>query len=468
MDMIGMPSKYLFVTLFSIIGSTLGGTQAHSQTLHVSNNHRYIVKADNTPFFWLGDTVWELFHRSTREEALRYLINRKDKGFTVVQAVILAEFDGLNTPNAYGETPLVHNDPRQPNEKYFQYVDYIVHKADSLGLYIGMLPSWGDKWNKKWGVGPEIFTPDNARSYGKFLGSRYRDDNIIWILGGDRNPENQEDLNIINALAEGLEQGDGGSHLMTYHPQGESHSSQWFQKSKWLDFNMFQSGHGAVNTPNFKMTLHDYRLKPVKPVLDGEPNYEDHPIAWNADNGWFTAFDVRQAAYWSMLAGAMGHTYGDHAIWQLWEPGRDPISSVRTPWYEALDYPGAFQMTFMKNLFLSRPFFKMHPAENLISGDILRHTAPARAALADDHSFALVYIPHGQNLTLHLAAFKDKKANAWWYNPRLGKAMRMKSFEVKGDHSFNPPADRKRGNDWVLVIDDASAGYTPPGNVSGH
>ena len=89
-------------------------------------------------------------------------------------------------PNAYGETPLRNNDPTQPNEAYFAHVDWIVAKADSLGLYIGFLPTWGDKWNKKWGQGPEIFTVENAEQYGEWLGKRYRDAGLVWILGGDR------------------------------------------------------------------------------------------------------------------------------------------------------------------------------------------------------------------------------------------------------------------------------------------
>src|SRR3954451_857211 len=113
--------------------------------LKVSSNKRYLVTADNKPFFWLGDTGWELFHRLTREEADKYLQNRADKGFTVIQAVALAEMDGLHVPNAYGEVPLENDDPTRPREAYFQHVDYIINKAAELGLYIGLLPTWGDK-----------------------------------------------------------------------------------------------------------------------------------------------------------------------------------------------------------------------------------------------------------------------------------------------------------------------------------
>lgn len=148
--------------------------------LRVSNDRRHLVHADGTPFFWRGDTAWELFHRLSREEADAYLEDRQSKGFTVIQAVVLAELEGLTDPNPYGHTPLSDNDPARPNAEYFRHVDYIVNRAEQLGMYIGMLPTWGDKFNQKWGVGPEIFTPENARKYGEFLGRRYRTKPIIW------------------------------------------------------------------------------------------------------------------------------------------------------------------------------------------------------------------------------------------------------------------------------------------------
>ncbi len=172
--------------------------------LKVSDNKRYIVHEDGTPFFYLGDTAWELFHRLNREEADKYLENRRQKGFTVIQAVALAELDGLNTPNPYGHRPLVDNDLIKPdmkdgpNNDYWDHVDYVVNKAESLGLFIGMLPTWGDKWNKKWGVGGAVFTPQSAEAYGQWLGRRYKDRPIIWILGGDRPVESDTHREIIS------------------------------------------------------------------------------------------------------------------------------------------------------------------------------------------------------------------------------------------------------------------------------
>lgn len=121
--------------------------------MKICADKRFLVTTGSKPFFWLDDTALELFHRLNREEADLYLQDRVKKGFTVIQAVVLAELDGLNTSNPYGDKPLLNNSPAKHNEVYFKHVDYIVNKAEQLGLMIGMLPSWGDKQNKQWGQG---------------------------------------------------------------------------------------------------------------------------------------------------------------------------------------------------------------------------------------------------------------------------------------------------------------------------
>ena len=229
--------------------------------LKVSDDRRFLLHDDGTPFFYLGDTDWELFHRLTRDEMNDFLETRARQGFTVIQAVALAEFDGLRVPNPQGHLPLVDLDPKRPSEFYFQDVDHAIDKANSLGMYVGLLPTWGDKYNKAWGEGPEVFTPENARSYGEFLGKRYRDKGIVWILGGDRELKTPDHFAIVRGMAAGLRAGDGGAHLMTFHPAGGRHSSEYFQNDEWLQLNMIQSGH-ARDRDNWAMIAQDYALTP--------------------------------------------------------------------------------------------------------------------------------------------------------------------------------------------------------------
>ncbi|MCS7238868.1 MAG: glycoside hydrolase family 140 protein [Thermoguttaceae bacterium] len=460
-----LSAAWFFVVVVDL-SATLASEPAVPR-LRVSDNRRYLVNDRGEPFFYLGDTAWELFHRTTREEADLYLRDRASKGFTVIQAVVLAELDGLRTPNAYGHLPLVDDDPTKPlvregpENDYWDHVDWIVDRAAELGLFIGMLPTWGDKWNKKWGVGPEIFTPENAEIYGRWLGERYRDKPIIWILGGDRNPENDRHLAIIRAMARGLRAGDGGNHLFTYHPQGGADSARWFHQDDWLNFNMFQSGHGQFHIPNYLTTLRLRELEPTKPVLDGEPRYEDHPVGWRAEKGWFDDWDVRQAAYWSMLSGACGHTYGNHNIWQMWEPPRQPVSYARTPWKKALAHPGSAQMGLMRKILTLRPFWKLVPDQSLIAGQEGEGGQHRRAARAEDGSFALIYLPTGGTVEVSHSAFGAKTVRCWWFDPRNGKTLKAGDFSGAEKLSVKAPGEG-RGQDWLLIVDNAEANLPPP------
>jgi hypothetical protein len=480
----GQRRRNLVATIVAVLaGAGVGaspGTQAGAQAtpepvarplpaLKVSANQRFLVTADGQPFFWLGDTAWELFHRLSREEAERYLRNRAERRFTVVQAVALAELDGLDTPNAYGERPLIDRDPARPNERYFAHVDWVVARANALGLYVGLLPTWGDKWNKKWGVGPEIFTPENAAAYGEWIGHRYKDAGVIWIVGGDRPVETDAQRAIVAAMAGGLRRGDGGAHLITFHPTGGQSSSTPFHDAAWLDFNMRQNGHLAEFTGRYDQTRVDYDRTPTKPVLDGEPIYEDHPIAFDQKkHGHSVAADVRRPLYWNLFSGAFGHTYGHHSVWQMWQPGRPPVNDPLLPWSEAIDQPGAAQMQHGRALLESRPFLTRVPAPEIVVADRVTTRVPGAGRYAivatrdSEGRFAMVYVPVGRPFTVRLSAIAGPTAKAWWFNPRDGRATAIGTFPTTADRTFTPP-DPGETLDWVLVLDDAARGFGPPG-----
>jgi len=448
--------------------------------LKVSENKRFLVREDGTPFFYLGDTAWELFHRLNREEADKYLADRVAKGFTVIQAVAIAELDGHKDPNPYGHLPLTDLDPARPAVQdgpandYWDHVDYILNKANSLGLYIGFLPTWGRYWHDQIKDGQPLFTPQNAEVYGEWLGRRYKDKALIWILGGDRPVENDTHREIIRAMARGLRRGDGGAHLMTLHPPGGNSSSTWFHNDDWLDFNMRQNGHVPEFTGRYDKTREDYDRTPVKPVIDGEPIYEDHPVSFDAKKlGHSISSDVRRPLYWDLFSGACGHTYGHHSVWQMWQPGRNPINNPLMPWYEAIDQPGAGQMQYGRRLIESRPILSRVPDDSIIVTDRVPTSVPGAgryrfvATRDTDGSYAMVYAPVGRAFKVRMDVVKGAKVKAWWYNPRNGQAAAIGEFPNTGEHEFLPP-DKGEMLDWVLVLDDASKGYPAPAErVSG-
>ncbi len=462
------------MTLRIIISLLLLATaqQCLSQRLEVSSNGRFLVTEDGKPFFWLADTAWELFHRCNRDEAALYLEKRASQGFNVIQAVALAELDGLGVPNPYGHVPLRENDPQQPNDAYFEHVDYIIRKADELGLYIALLPTWGDKVNtKSWGIGPEVFNPKNAYAFGSWIGNRYRDcDNIIWIIGGDRNPrDGSEDVEIWNQLAEGIASTAGGYEktLMSFHPQPRDGggSSAWFHQEEWLDFNMHQTGHCA-NQGTYGHIAHDYALSPVKPVLDGEPLYEEHPNCFNArELGYSIPDDIRRIMYWNVFAGAFGQTYGCHDVWQMYLPGREPVNHPLRPWTKALDLPMANQVRHLKNLMLSRPYLSRIPDQGLLIGKQDNTSCYKSATRDTDGKYAMVYFPLGGEASLDLSVFPADTLVAWWFDPRTGASFPGGTVKRSARISITAPG-AGFGNDWILVLDAATESYGPPGKTT--
>ncbi|MDJ1484599.1 glycoside hydrolase family 140 protein [Cytophagaceae bacterium YF14B1] len=473
----------LLVFLFSLI------TFAQ---IKVSDNHRYLATKDGQPFFWLGDTDWEIFHRLTREEAEEFLEIRRQQGFNVIQAVALAEFEGIRQPNRYGDFPLINADPTKlaittgsnptntDEYDYWDNVDFVINKAAEKGLYIGLLPTWGDKVADLWGDGPRIFNPENAKAYATTLAKRYgKQWNVVWILGGDRPAVYQgndkaihDDRPVWEAMAQGIQEVLGKDVFITYHPSGGNSSSKFVHLRDWLDMNAFQSGHGARETDVWNWVTHDLSLKPLKPTLDMEPCYEDHPVnpwdgKWTRQRGYFTAYDVRARIYRGVFAGTCGVTYGHHQIWQFLNKDLyAPINPGDTiiGWQKAAKAEGAYQMQYLKNLMLSRPYFTRIPDQSLITSDKGSTYVDLVQATRDEQgTYALIYLPQSKPVTIDLSKITGKSKNIWWFDPRTGKATKSGSIKDTASQTFTPPPN---GTDWILVIDDASKKFKAPGLIN--
>lgn len=426
--------------------------------LKISNDQSYIVNQSGEPFFWLGGTAWELIHRCNKEEIDIYLTDRAEKGFTVIQTVILAELDGLNTPNAYGEKPLINNDPTKINEKYFELVDYVLSKANELGLYVGLLPTWGDKFNKKWGAGPEIFNTVNSEKFGEILAKRYLSyNNIIWILGGDRIPENENHSAIIRAMAKGIRKIDT-RHLISYHPVGAKKATDFFNDN-WLDIDMYQSGHSRT-AREYQYVVESKKSETKRPIINGEARYENiMDRFWeNKYYGWLDDADVRVSAYWSIISGAAGYTYGCNDIWQMYTSKRKPNINARTDWTAALELPGSSQMKYMKEIFEILLWQKMIFNQSLIQNNNPENESYILSAIGENKDLIIAYTPTGNPIEIDLTKIDSEKAKAYWFNPRSGKIVNIGEFETKTSQEFKPWSEGW-GSDFLLILVGNDANY---------
>ena len=415
------------------------------------------MQADGKPFTYLGDTAWAMLANLTSEEMSDYLTERKAQGFTVIQTSIYFDQAGMRNGSPFD------GDVSATNESYFvDQVDPAISKAAELGLVLALHPIWGD------GAVDRLISTENAEGYGRFLGERYRDaTNLIWVLGGDVSADGQEQ--VWRNLARGIALGQTGTEdysrsLMTFHPIGDQSSSTWFHDDEWLDFNSVQSGHCPSNPLPYDLVGRDYQLTPVKPVIDFEPMYENHPYCWaDPPEGFSSTLDIRKMAYWSYLAGSFGHSYGHHSIWPFTMEGH-PFDSTGGgapgTWRDAMTAEGARQMVHVRTLMESRPLEQRLPDQSVIVSDAGTGMERSQAARAGDGSYVIVYTLGPT--TVDLRKLSGTTVAAYWYDPRTGQASDVSV--VKGAKvRLEPPSSE----DWIFIADDAAAGYPPPGVSKG-
>ncbi len=451
------------ILCFLLLAGSCFAQNAELPALRISDNQRYFVQEDGTPFFWLGDTGWLLLSKLDREETKRYLDERAAQGFNVIQVMLLHQ---LMVTNAYGDSALVEGNVALPATTsgsdpgdgsaydYWDHVDYVFDLAAERGIYLAPVPVWGSN------VRAGGVTVAQAAAYAGWLAQRYADQsNVIWLNGGDT--PGDENTEVWNAIGRALRSGDPGS-LITFHPYGRMNSATWFHEADWLDFNMFQSGHrrydqdagdGSYGPDNYKYVRDNYDRRPIKPTLDGEPSYESIPQGLHdpAEPYW-TAADVRRYAYWSVFAGAAGFTYGHNAIMQMHTPGdADANYGVRESWTEALQAPGAQQMRYLKDLMRSFPYLERIPDQSLIAegqGDQYAYQAATRG---DD--YALIYTYDGRPITANTATLPGRRVRASWFNPRSGGRIWIGTYRKQDRQTFDPPGIVGDGDDWVLILE---------------
>lgn len=352
---------------------------------------------------------------------------------------------------------------------------------------MAIVPAWSDWLYKNAGPGPHPFDAKNARTFGEYVGQRYKNNDIIWVIGGDRAPAGYED--ILQAMVAGLDEGgDDRDFLMTFHGmkigkpippenvyQERLCSSHLFGAADWLDFHGAYSGHQWAY-PTYRLTALDRAMNPTRPVIDLEPCYENHAYHadgsnyWENPNKWDgktrgTAALIREQGYWALLAGAAGHRYAANDVWQFHESGPAAGGASfrpNTPWRTAMEFPGARQMGIMRRLFESRAWQTLEPDQRIIASGQGKGENHIQAARSSDGKFLFVYLPRGSATAIDMTKINGQEALAHWFNPRDGEATSIGRFPCSNKRKFSPPSQGV-DNDWVLILDEATQDFSIPG-----
>lgn len=410
----------------------------------LSKDRRYFIDAAGRPWFFLSDTAWNGALLSTREEWDEYLTARSRQRFTAVQFVMTQWRAGRKDENGRvafsveGERLLI--DP-----EFFARMDDKIAAVNRHGLVAAPVLLWAltSKDNESPG---EALSISQAILLARYMAARYGAFQVIWILGGDGDYRGEKAAKW-REIGRGVFPPEEDRRLVTLHPRGMQSPWPDLKDEPWVDFFMYQSGHGdSARKWRWQVTegaAKDWRLEPVHPVLDGEPNYEGH-LAYESQKV-VTDFAVRRAAYYSLLAAPVaGVAYGAHGIW-FWSrkpevPLDHPKTGVALPWKECVAYPGGRQMTVMRDIFDRMEWWKLRPDRTLLAEDKPDEgfTDYVMAARAQDGSSALFYTPVKQDLKV---TWSGGSAN--WIDPKTG-AMKP----VRMSDTMTPPGD----GDWLLWV----------------
>ena len=467
-----MKKRILSICLMLGLASvfTYGQKPWDNGKLMVSSNNRYLQFENGRPFFWLGDTGWLVPQHLDRSEVEYYFNKCRRAGYNMVQIQVM---DAVPSYNIYGQQSLPYGwdfskaDP-EGVYSYWDHLDYIVRKAEQNGIYIGMVAIWGSQ------VQAGNINAEQAKAYGKFLAERYKNNpNIIWIIGGDIQGNIHPE--VWDALATSIKSIDN-KHLMTFHPRGRYTSAKWWSKASWMDFHTFQSGHrkygqrmgnkdypipDSTEEDNWMYVDSTWAYKPIKPVLDDEPSYEDIPKGLHdANEARWQDYDVRRYAYWSVFAGSCGHTYGHNAIMQMLKPGYPTgygSDGTVKSWYQALEDPGYNQMQYLNDLMLSFPYFERIPDQSILVGK--NGVKYDRLIATRGKDYMLIYNYNSNVMKIDLRKISGKKKLLWWFNPSDGAI----SFIGTADNKIitvSPQIEKSdKVNDRVLIAIDAEKNY---------
>ena len=416
--------------------------------IRVSKDGYYLTHADDTPFFWLGDTAWNGPNLSSEEDWDKYLANRVSNRFTGVQFNVVCPWRTAPA-DEIGEVAFTGTKNVAINPKFYQRLDRRIDAINAAGLLAMPVLMWANSRNDP----GNILGDDDVIKLIRYQVARYGAHHVLWCLAGD-NGYRGRDAERWKRIGREIF-GNGARFPVTTHPTGMNWPWEDWRGESWLTVYGYQSGHGDdaanMNWIHSGPVAQGWQNKPPRPIINLEPPYENH-LAYQSRKP-HSAYNVRRAVYWSLLtAPPAGVTYGGHGIWS-WQtksgvPRDHGGTGLAQPWHEAVKLPGNAEMKHMDSLFTSLPWWQLRPA-----GSLLRNQPgavdPARfvaVATTEDRKTLVAYTPKGNPISLDTKVLSPDAKGARWFNPRSG---RFDAAEAMEPGKFAPPT---RDEDWVLHL----------------
>jgi len=424
--------------------------------VRLETNKRYFVYDDGTPFYWLGDTHWQMFDNehltdndypgsSNPSEFKMLLQNRVDKGFTVYQTYPdSSQGDGGGNTRRYNWwTKKGVINPKAFNDNY----DVMMSLLADSGMTVAM------------GIGVHTITTtglseEDLLAYTRYIVARYACYNVLWITGQEIDSDMAKDgksytiWKKVGALIDAL---DGYKHPQGAHiiPANYSDVSD-LDAQPWHEWWTLQGGHGGLSGVNNQSRYKSFFTSPTKkPYVETEANYEDIYC------GGFTGYDAARVCAWKAnQCGTYGYTYGAEGIWAMrYDTSNKGWPTYNSePWYAGMDKPGSFEMMYMKNFYEAVGFYNLIPRFD--DPDYCTFTDNERSVLSSDGNTTYVaYFYSTTNKTGKLKGMDTSKTyTSRWYNTKTGKYVIISTgFMPAADGTYTIP-DKPNTSDWVLLV----------------
>ncbi len=401
---------------------------------------RYLVDAVGKPFFLNGDTCWSMVSGLNREDADFYLRDRAARDVNTVMSGVLCRYHSRYAPgNPYGALPFKKMvDFNQPNDAYFEHLDWLVARAAELGILLILAPSWLGAQGTMGGYYQEMKAagPEAMRSYGRYLGNRYKAaTNIMWLMGGDFSPPERL---LVRNMAEGIGEG-GSTGLRTAHCAPYASPRDVWSGESWLDLDNLYS-YGSL----WESALKEHARPERMPYFMVESLYENENDAGHDEKR------IRRQPYEAVLGGAFGHMIGSAPIWHADGPG----SKGRTfpNWRDYLDTPGSRSMKVLRDVFTSFAWWRLEPDT---TGRLLVAAGDPKpvAAIDAERRLAICYLPDATAVNVRLSVFPDaRRVTAEWRDPSNGRTQVAAQGARAGDVVTFTPPPRPGTDDWLLIL----------------
>jgi Protein of unknown function (DUF4038)/Putative collagen-binding domain of a collagenase/Immunoglobulin domain len=468
-------------TFAVVVSNSAGSATSHSVTLTVqsvagqaelmslSANGKYLVNTfTGEPVFVVGDDAFDLAVMLNSSEVTTYLSDRAGRGFNAIWVAAADNGYQANPPeNNYGYAPFDGADFTNEDANYWANVDSVVTQASNLGITVFLQPFFVGNGSES-GYYSSVLDSSDAvmTAYGTFLGNRYKNyDNIVWLLGGDSFPSVSGLYEKLNDVGAAIAAADP-NHLITLegcemcttdgYNSVQAYQAQSLAVPSWLGLNW---AYPQLST-TIAAAQNAYLQTPFLPPLCGENFYElEHSM---------TGLELRFEQYSEVLSGCyVGRIFGNGAIWSFDSPNGSTCCTNGSPsWQSQLSSVGSVSQEYQGRLFSSREHWLLVPDINhsVVTAGYGTGLTMTTAARTSDGQTIIAYIPNGNATTLTVAMSEitssTNTVQAWWFNPSSGAATSIGTFSNSGAQNFTPPDS----NDWVLVLDDASANLPAPGS----